>query len=254
MIKRNIELEARLIDDLLDVTRITQGKLRLSTELIDAHAVVREAIELSQEEITAAGLSVSTALAASDHHVRGDGARLLQVLRNLLSNAIRHSPRGERIVIGSSNPRSGHVEVRVTDSGAGMTSDVLLRLFRPFEQGVERTGRGGGLGLGLAISRGIVEAHQGSIVAYSDGPGSGATFVATFPSVAGDGLDGPHDNGGRWESPRVRPRRRRSSWSRTIATTRRRLPRSCRSKATKSRWPTRLPMRSRRRSTGSTSW
>jgi CheY-like chemotaxis protein len=158
---------------------------------------VREGIDLSQEEITAASLGVSTDLAASDHHVHGDGARLLQVMRNLLSNAIRNTPRGGRIVIGSSNPRSGHVEVKVTDSGAGMASDVLQRLFRPFEQGVERSGRGGGLGLGLAISRGIVEAHRGSIVAHSDGPGCGATFVATFPAVAGDGLDEPHDDGGR---------------------------------------------------------
>lgn len=197
MIKRNIELEARLIDDLLDITRITRGKLRLATELVDLHQVVHEAIDLSQEEIAAAGLSVSTNLAACDRHVQGDGARLLQVLRNLLSNAIRHTPRDGRIMIGSANPRTGRVEIRVRDSGTGMVSDVLERLFRPFEQGVERSGRGGGLGLGLAISRGIMEAHGGSIAAHSEGPGRGATFVVTLQSVAGDGVGEPHEDGRR---------------------------------------------------------
>jgi PAS domain S-box-containing protein len=185
MIKRNVELEARLIDDLLDITRITQGKLRLDLDLVDAHEVVREAIDLSQAQIGAAGLHVSTALAATDQHVYGDATRLLQVLRNLLSNAIRHTPPGGRIVVSAATPQVGRVELTVADSGAGIAPETLQRLFQPFEQGVAQAGRRAGLGLGLAISRGIVEAHDGAIVAHSEGIGRGATFVVTLPAAAG---------------------------------------------------------------------
>jgi PAS domain S-box-containing protein len=189
MIRRNIELEARLIDDLLDITRITQGKLRLDLDLVDAHEVVREAIDLSQEQIGAAGLHVSTVLAATDRHVYGDATRLLQVLRNLLSNAIRNTSPGGQIVVGTATPRIGRVELTVADSGAGIAPEVLQRLFQPFEQEVERAGRSAGLGLGLAISRGIIEAHHGTIVAHSEGVGCGATFVVTLPAAAGQRVE-----------------------------------------------------------------
>ena len=178
MIGRNVELEARLIDDLLDVTRITQGQLRLVLETVDAHAVVEEVLELCREDIQATGANLSLELEASDHHVTADATRLRQVLWNLLKNATRSTPAGGRITISTTNEVAGRLTLAVHDTGIGISSVGLEQLFRPFEQaGEEGMPRSAGLGLGLAIAKGIVDAHGGRIWAMSRGLGQGATFT-----------------------------------------------------------------------------
>jgi len=184
MIRRNIELEARLIDDLLDVTRITQGKLYLSLDTIDLHEVVEEVVVLCAGEIRAADVAVSLELSARARHVRADGTRLRQVVWNLVRNAVRNTPRGGSVSISSANEVPGRVSVAVHDTGSGISPDTLPRLFRPFEQGSDSRSRTTGLGLGLAISKGIMDAHGGSICAASDGRQRGATFTIALPTVA----------------------------------------------------------------------
>src|SRR5581483_2867589 len=195
MIRRNVELEARLIDDLLDVTRITQGKLRLTLQPEDLHAIVEDVVALCAEEVRAAGVQVSLEIAADASHVSGEATRLRQVVWNLLKNAIRHTPRGGRITIRSVNPAPGRVVLEVCDTGTGIEAATLERLFRPFEQGPEEGPHSAGLGLGLAICRGIVEAHGGGIAAASDGRDRGARFTVELATVGAP-------------TPAIRPARR----------------------------------------------
>jgi len=116
------------------------------------------------------------------HHVRGDATRLRQVLWNLVTNAIHHTPRGGRIAVRLVNPETDRVRVIVEDEGTGMEASLIRRLFEPFSQG-PREGSKAGLGLGLAISKGILDAHGGTIAAFSDGPGSGARFEVELATV-----------------------------------------------------------------------
>jgi HAMP domain-containing protein/signal transduction histidine kinase/ActR/RegA family two-component response regulator len=181
IIARNIGLEARLIDDLLDVTRITQGKLSLTFETADAHELLHSALEICSNDISAKDLKVQVELEAIGHHIRADAARLQQVFWNLIKNAIKFTPPAGQIRLRSSNPQSSWFRLEVIDSGIGIASDVLPRIFDPFEQG-DRAGSGG-LGLGLTISKAIVELHEGRIFASSAGANDGATFVIELPKV-----------------------------------------------------------------------
>jgi PAS domain S-box-containing protein len=182
MIRRNVELEARLIDDLLDLTRITRGKLDLRLEVIDARKVVEHTIEICCERETAAGrLRVSAELAAEDHRLWADPSRLTQVLWNLLSNAVKFTPVGGTITVRSwSGP--GSLLVQVADSGIGIDPAAMPHIFDAFEQGRTRSPRRtGGLGLGLAISKAIAEMHGGTLTAASPGQGQGSTFTLSLP-------------------------------------------------------------------------
>jgi signal transduction histidine kinase len=181
IIARNVELEARLIDDLLDLTQITQGKLNLTFETADAHDVLRSALEICSNEISAKKLTVQLALEAPGHRLRADAVRLQQVFWNLLKNAVKFTPRGGQITLRSSNPQSSWFRLEVIDSGIGIAPDILPRIYNPFEQ-ADSAG-GGGLGLGLTISKAIVELHEGRILASSDGVGHGARFVVELPKV-----------------------------------------------------------------------
>ena len=180
MIRRNVELEARLIDDLLDVTRILQDKLRLQFAEADAHALIRRAVEICRGEIDEKKLVLVTHLSADHHHVKADGARLQQVFWNLIKNAVKFTPPGGTLAVrtrdAGGDPARPRLVVEFTDSGLGIEPDVLGRIFDPFQQGSADVRRLGGLGLGLAISRGIVEAHGGTLTAESPGTGRGATF------------------------------------------------------------------------------
>jgi PAS domain S-box-containing protein len=190
MIRRNVELEARLIDDLLDLTRVGRGKLHLDADLVDAHAAVRHALEIGPErEARAKGVTVECRLEAADANVRGDAARLQQVFWNLLHNAVKFTPTGGRITVRSCNPAAGRLRVEVEDTGIGIEPALLPRIFEAFEQGeAARSRASGGLGLGLAITRGLVAAHAGTIDVSSDGIGCGARFVVEFPNaIATDG-------------------------------------------------------------------
>ena len=185
MIRRNVELETRFIDDMLDVTRITQGKMEIVRRGMDLHEAIERAIEVSSPDIKAKGQQLTVSLEATEHTVSGDFARLQQVFWNLLKNASKFTPRGGAIHVCSRDEGSGQVAVEVTDSGIGMDPEAVLRIFRPFEQAdANITREFGGLGLGLAIAKGTVEAHGGTLRASSPGPGQGATFTITLPTTA----------------------------------------------------------------------
>jgi len=180
-IRRNVELESRLISDLLDLTRIERGKLQLDERDVDLHLVVRAAADICQREASA---QLTLELGAASHTVRGDGTRLQQVFWNLINNAIKFTPRHGTITVRSANTDDGRVRVEVSDTGAGIDPDVLPRLFNAFEQGEGRAARQqAGLGLGLAISKKLAEAHGGTISVASEGRGRGATFAVELPVV-----------------------------------------------------------------------
>jgi signal transduction histidine kinase len=181
IITRNVELEARLIDDLLDVTRISQGKLSLEFETADARELIHSALRICSSEISAKNLTVRLELEAIEHRILADAARLQQIFWNLIQNAVKFTPPNGQITLRSNNPRSSWFRLEVIDSGIGITSDALARIFDPFEQA---GGTGfGGLGLGLAISKAIVELHGGKIFASSAGADHGAMFVIELPNV-----------------------------------------------------------------------
>lgn len=182
----NVMLEARLIDDLLDLTRITRGKLSLELRAVRAHAALRAALETTQPEISDKRLSVELDWRAKRDTISADPVRLQQVFWNVLKNAAKFTPPGGRIQV-TTREQDSELTIRVTDTGVGMERDELARVFDAFVQGNHADGnsghRFGGLGLGLAISRRLMEMHGGRIVAHSDGPGKGATFALTFPLV-----------------------------------------------------------------------
>ena len=183
-VRRNVELEARLIDDLLDLTRITRGKLELRREVVDLGQVIGQAIETCGPDL--GRFRVTLDLAAPDPRLWGDGPRLAQVFLNLLHNAIKFTPDGGTLTLRSRSLGSDRLAVEVADTGIGIAPEVLPRIFDSFEQG-ERTitRRFGGLGLGLAISKAIVELHGGTLLAASDGPGRGALFTVELPAGVG---------------------------------------------------------------------
>ena len=171
MLRRNVELEARLIDDLLDLNRIVKGKLALNLELVDAHELVEAVVTMLRSEINGKQLNVSMRLGASRHYVKGDPARLQQVFGNILNNAAKFTERAGHIAISSSDDAHGRINFTFKDDGIGMTPEVMDRLFQPFEQGTNITNRYGGLGLGMTISKALVDIHVGALTAASDGPG-----------------------------------------------------------------------------------
>ncbi len=184
MIQRNIQLEARLIDDLLDLTRIGRGLLRLETAPTDAHVLLQHVEEIVRPDADAACVEVSLQLDASDHHLLGDAARLQQVFWNLMKNAIKFSAGAGKVNVRTFNPEPGRLAITVTDMGIGIAEEALPRIFLPFEQGeVGSQHRFGGLGLGLAISKAIVDLHGGELRAESAGSGQGASFTVQLATA-----------------------------------------------------------------------
>jgi len=184
MVRRNVELEARLIDDLLDLTRVASGKIQLDRKDLDLHEVVEHAIQTSCAGDLATGRrTVETDLAAAGHYLLGDASRLIQVFWNLLNNAVKFTPEGGTITVRTRDELPGRVAVEITDTGVGIDPDVLPRIFDAFEQGEpDVTRRYGGLGLGLAISKAIVELHGGTIAVRSAGRDQGTTFSVQLPA------------------------------------------------------------------------
>jgi CheY-like chemotaxis protein len=184
VIRRNVELEARLIDDLLDVTRIAKGKLQLAFEITSIHETLRRAYEICFQDIRQKNLQFEFRLQANHDYVNGDPARLQQVFWNLIKNGVKFTPNGGRIVVETSNPDEEHIEIRTIDSGIGIEPGKIEKIFNAFEQGQSSiTRRFGGLGLGLAISKAMVRAHGGTIKVESDGLGQGAVFSVTLNTV-----------------------------------------------------------------------
>lgn len=185
MVRRNLELEARLLDDLLDVNRIVSGKMVLRRDVIDVHQEIGNSLETVGADAEAKRLELTVRLQARQARMDGDPARVQQAIWNLLNNAIKFTPEGGSITLSTENDVEGRILVRVADSGIGIRPDLLPRLFKPFEQGGAQTTHGyGGLGLGLAICKSVAEMHGGSVAAYSDGPGRGATFLLKLPTVS----------------------------------------------------------------------
>ena len=205
VIKRNIEIEATLIGDLIDVARVTRGRLTLRPEPTDLHQVILDAVDSCAPAAQARGITITVDFQAERHHVQGEAARLRQVFWNLLSNAIKFSEPGGRVIVRTNSDSVKIIRVAIRDFGAGMDSNTLDGLFRPFEHRTEAGGRRGGLGLGLTISTAIVDGHGGRIWARSEGPGRGAMFELEF--VTCEPPAEPRSSGvsGRSEAPIVPP-------------------------------------------------
>ena len=214
VIRRNVELEARLIDDLLDVTRIAKGKLQLSFETVCVHEILHRAYEICREDIAAKHLDAEFRLRAAYTHVAGDPARLQQVFWNLIKNSVKFTHQKGRIIIETVNAAPERIEVRITDNGMGIEPERIDKIFNAFEQGqTSITRRFGGLGLGLAISKALIDAHDGKIRVESPGKDQGSTFsleLKTVPSpISGDGDGAQRDRRAVSEKDLVVPRHRR---------------------------------------------
>jgi signal transduction histidine kinase/ActR/RegA family two-component response regulator len=191
MIRRNVVVEARLIDDLLDLSRIRRGSLLFERETVDVHQLIRDVINMCRDDLRKAQLELSVNLDAQKHHIDADPIRFQQALWNLIKNAIKFTPTGGQLGVRSRNASAGSpdagmptVVIEVQDSGIGIAPDALYRIFDVLEQGgVSNTRRFGGLGLGLTISRSILEQHGGTLTAFSDGPDRGATFTIDLPTI-----------------------------------------------------------------------
>lgn len=192
MVRRNVEMEARLIDDLLDVTRIARGKIELNRSPVELCTVIQRAVEVCKPDIEARGLHFGVDLGpCAPYWVDADVPRLQQVFWNLLKNAIKFTPHGGCVGIRC-QPNERYVVAEVSDSGIGIEQESLSRVFNAFEQGERSiTRQFGGLGLGLAISKALVELHGGEIEAYSDGRDKGATFRLRLPLTARAGQPSP---------------------------------------------------------------
>jgi len=189
-IEKHVLQEARLIDDLLDVTRIGSGKLNLHVESLDLDRIVQESIEIVRPRAAEKQQQVELNLGTMGARVRGDSVRLHQIFTNLVGNAVKFTPRSGRITVSSRmQPHDRTLVVEVADSGIGMSPAEVERVFERFVQGDHAgTGRGspyGGLGLGLAIARSLVELHGGRIEAASEGLGKGAVFTVWLPEERG---------------------------------------------------------------------
>ncbi|CAH2773733.1 MAG: Two-component system sensor histidine kinase [uncultured Paraburkholderia sp.] len=183
LIRRNVELEARLIDDLLDLTRVANGKLRLSLETVDVHEVIDSVLELFRSEIQVKQQDVHVHKDATHHYVLADRARLQQMLWNLIRNAAKFTPDGGHIYVRTRDERM-HVQISVEDTGIGIEPEQIGKLFNAFEQGDQKmTRQFGGLGLGLAITKALTDVHGGTVTAQSPGAHCGATFTITLPTA-----------------------------------------------------------------------
>jgi signal transduction histidine kinase len=183
-IRRNAELQARLIEDLLEMNKLTSGMVHLDLGAVDISAALDGAIQSLQPAATAKGVTVNRSIAAGTPKVRADNRRLQQVLWNLIHNAVKFTPSGGVVDIAVSL-NDGVVEVAVADTGMGITPEFLPHVFDRFRQAdSSTTRRNTGLGIGLSIAKHLVELHGGSIDAESDGPDRGSTFRVSLPHGA----------------------------------------------------------------------
>ena len=196
MIRQNVNLQARLIDDLLDVMRIVQGKMPMHWEVADCHRIIDQAIAICRSEVSGHDLRLSVEATAGQHHVNADAARLQQVLWNLIKNAVKFTPEGGTITVRTRNEpgptgSSSRIVVEVSDTGIGIDPHILHTIWDPFQQGETTiTRKFGGLGLGLAICKGVVEAHGGTLEAESGGRDQGTTFRVVLKALPEHSIDG----------------------------------------------------------------
>ncbi len=180
-IERNARLQAQLVDDLLDLSRITMGKIELACAPVDLNEIVRRALETVQYRVESQQLELRLNLTATPLLIYGDATRLEQVIWNLLTNAVKFTPPGGQLTVRS-QLIGNDCRIVVSDNGIGIESHILPLLFEPFKQGDSSiTRRHGGLGIGLAIAHSLVQMHSGKIAAHSAGAGQGASFTVTLP-------------------------------------------------------------------------
>ncbi len=185
MIRRNVELESQLIDDLLDLTRIAKDKLQLRFGSIDAHEIIADVVEICRAEAQERRLNLRVNTRAGAHHVLADSAKFQQIIWNLVKNAIKFTGENGDITISSTNPEPQTLVINVKDTGIGIEPEIMNRMFDPFEQGEQAFQRRyGGLGLGLAISKSLTQAHGGTLTAQSNGRDQGSTFTLTMKTVS----------------------------------------------------------------------
>lgn len=189
VVRRNVELEARLIEDLLDISRITAGKLVLRRQVVELACVIRDAVAVCEQQAREKRLNLHVDPAAGEGlMVEGDPVRLRQIIWNLLTNAVKFTPQGGSVEVFASvsgGPTGAGVELAVRDTGMGMDAETLAKVFEPFHQGAGDVARRfGGLGLGLAIAKALTEAHGGVLWAQSDGRGRGSCFHVRLPQAA----------------------------------------------------------------------
>jgi CheY-like chemotaxis protein/two-component sensor histidine kinase len=183
-IERSAKSQAQLVEDLLDVSRIIQGKLRLNTRPVELVSVIEAAIETVRPAAQAKEIGIQSVLDPAAGPVAGDSDRLQQVVWNLVSNAIKFTPKGGCVQVRLERVNS-HVEITVTDTGQGIESEFVPYVFERFRQADSSSTRVySGLGLGLAIVRHLVELHGGTVLAYSEGQGKGATFTVKLPLLS----------------------------------------------------------------------
>jgi PAS domain S-box-containing protein len=192
---RNVQLEARLIDDLLDLTRITRGKIELRRETVDAHRLLRDALQIVNRDIVDKKIVLVTELEATCHYVWADPVRIQQVLWNLINNAAKFTNKGGRITIRTAN-EGDRLAFEVVDTGIGIEPERQRHIFKAFEQAEPSISRQfGGLGLGLAISKTLLELHGGTISVHSGGKNLGASFRVTLDAVSAPESVSPNANG-----------------------------------------------------------
>ena len=192
VLHRNVELEALLIDDLLDLTRIAHGKLELHNDGVDVHAILEHALGISAGDLGGKKIQVVRHFNAREHHCWADPARLQQVFWNLVKNSAKFTPERGRIEISTWNNEAHEIIIEISDTGIGIEPHVMPRIFDAFEQGGGTvTSKYGGLGLGLAICKRVIDLHHGTIQAHSAGKGRGAKFTVTLNAMETSMLEGP---------------------------------------------------------------
>lgn len=200
-IRRNVQLEARLIDDLLDLTRISTGKIELHEQQVDAHAVARDAFLIARSDIHRKNLKITTQWDAQEHYIWADPVRIEQVFWNLINNAVKFTGSGGEITVQTWN-KEGNFNFTITDTGIGIEVGRQESLFKAFEQGERGISRQfGGLGLGLAICKNLVELHGGKITVISRGRGFGTTGTVTLKSFSANGQSPVETNHQQDEAP-----------------------------------------------------
>jgi PAS domain S-box-containing protein len=204
-IERNARVQAQIVEDLLDMSRIISGKVRLDVQRVDRPAVVAEAIDTVRATASAKGVRLQTIIDPLNAPVTGDPHRLQQVFWHLLSNAIKFTPKGGRVQVLLERVDS-HLEVSIIDTGEGISPEFLPYIFDRFQQAdASTTRRHGGLGLGLAIVKQLVELHGGSVRVKSRGTGKGATFIVSLPMTVLHPLQEPWERGHPQSKPRDLP-------------------------------------------------
>jgi PAS domain S-box-containing protein len=192
VLQRNVELEALLIDDLLDLTRIAHGKLELHNDAVDIHGIIEHALGICAGDLIGKRIQVIRHFNAREHHCWADPARLQQVFWNLVKNAAKFTPEGGRVEVWTSNTEAHQIVVEIRDNGIGIEEKLMPKIFDAFEQGGGTiTSTYGGLGLGLAICQRVIDLHAGTITARSEGKGRGAAFTVTLKAMETSLLEGP---------------------------------------------------------------